>query len=178
MPQRRLAERAEERGLDAADEPIAPLGDELAGAGALDGQLDLARTPALDLELDRVDEVQREPEAVEARRRCWRSTAGTSTVSRRPSISASEPFMAVSSPVAGSPAERPAHVVGPCIGDEQRRQPGGGRLGILEPAARSGRTRSSPRAPRRPSAARRRTPATDAADAGSQKMPSTRARSR
>ena len=58
---RQLAARGLERRLEAPHEPVLAVRRQLAGALALDRQLDLAATPAADLELDPVGQREREP---------------------------------------------------------------------------------------------------------------------
>ena len=80
---------APEGGLDARTNRLLAVAGELAGALALHGQLDLAAAPAADLDLDPVRQAEGQPrQSYPAPRLAL--VAGTSTVTRRPSSSASQ----------------------------------------------------------------------------------------
>ena len=98
-----LAAGRREGRLEAAHEPVVAVLGQLVAALALDGQLDLAAAPAADLDLDPVGQRERDARGSRSRRRGWPTRPGTSTVTRRPSSSASQ-WPAIVRPT--SPARR------------------------------------------------------------------------
>ena len=164
----------DQRRLEAAHEPVVAVLAELVAALALDRQLDLAAAPAADLELDPVGDGQGHAQAVvagaEVGRRGRRLDGDPSTIELRRASARPSTLL------------RPAERDGDRAERRRRLDDAGhlalGRVRILEAVA--GQDRDDRRVRVEPAVGRHaaQTPATLAAEAGSQNTPSRRARSR
>ena len=163
-PVGQLAAGRGQRRLEAADEAVVAVLGQLVAALALDGQLDLAAAPAADLELDAVGQRERDAEAV---------VAGPEVGRGGRHLDRDGAAVEFGEPVGDHGYQPSATATAPTVGAASMHGPTwrSAVVGSLRPWPVSTHTTSASGSSS-PAAAALRTPATPAAEAGSQKIPS------